>query len=226
LRIIGHRGAAARCPENTLASLRYALECGVDGVEFDVRATGDGHLVLMHDASVDRTTNGSGLLRHMTLNEVKRLSAGGEPIPTLDEALETLKDRVKEVFVEIKEPDIAIKVLEKVETAGMLKQAVFTSFYHWCLREIKDLEPRAETCPIVPCEPVSVYCIARSCGACRISINKKYVTRRLVEQAHAFGIIVHVWTVNDPDEMRRLADLGVDSLVTDAPDTAVRILKQ
>jgi glycerophosphoryl diester phosphodiesterase len=125
---IGHRGAKAYAPENTLASFRKALEIGVDAVELDVRKTKDNELVVIHDADVKRTTDGEGLVSDLTLKEIKGFSSGdGEKIPTLQEALNFLDKKVK-VLIELKEVGIEEPVLSLVQKLGLEKNVVIVSF--------------------------------------------------------------------------------------------------
>ncbi|MEM2727493.1 MAG: glycerophosphodiester phosphodiesterase family protein, partial [Candidatus Bathyarchaeia archaeon] len=125
---IGHRGAKGYEPENTILSFKRALELGVNAIEFDVRRTKDGEIVVIHDAEVDRTTNGKGLVGELTLSEIKSLSTEkGEKIPTLEEALDFL-DRKSKIFIEIKEVGIEEKVLEIVRRKGLEDNVIIISF--------------------------------------------------------------------------------------------------
>jgi glycerophosphoryl diester phosphodiesterase len=115
---VGHRGARAYAPENTLASFKKALEIGVDATELDVRKTRDGELVVMHDADVKRTTNGKGLVSDMSLAQIKALSSDGDKVPTLGEALDFLSGKVI-VFIELKEQGCEEQVLAEVRKRDM-----------------------------------------------------------------------------------------------------------
>ncbi|MEM2375782.1 MAG: glycerophosphodiester phosphodiesterase family protein, partial [Candidatus Bathyarchaeia archaeon] len=126
---VGHRGAKAYEPENTLRSFMKALELGVNAIEFDVRRTRDGELVVIHDAEVDRTTDGKGLVSELTLREIKALSTEkGERIPTLEEALDFLDRKVK-ILIELKEVGIEEKVLEAVKRRGLEDNVIIISFH-------------------------------------------------------------------------------------------------
>ena len=138
---IGHRGARAYAPENTIASFKKALEIGVDAVELDVRKTKDKQLVVIHDADVKRTTDGEGLVCELTLKEIKGFSAeGGEKIPTLEEALDFLDKKVK-VFVELKEEGTEEQVLRVVHDRGLEKNVVIVSFLEDALRKVRVRRP-------------------------------------------------------------------------------------
>jgi glycerophosphoryl diester phosphodiesterase len=137
---IGHRGAKAYEPENTLRSYKKALEIGVDAVELDVRKTKDNQLVVIHDADVKRTTNGKGLVNELTLEQIKGFSAEkGEKIPTLKEALDFLDKKVK-ILIELKETGVEEKVLSLVRENGLQKNVIITSFLEDALRKIRELD--------------------------------------------------------------------------------------
>lgn len=216
--VVGHRGMRYVEPENTLRAIKRALDSGADGVEIDVRTTKDGALVAMHDETVDRTTNGRGRLRDLTLEYVRSLDAGkGERVPTLDEVVEFVKERGI-LFVELKEPDIVEGVVEVLERTGGERFAVLVSFYHWALLEAKELNDRIATGVIFSCDPVSPHALALEARAELLIPKAAYATRRLVERAHERGLGVAVWVVNTPAELERFRRMGVDAVVTDRAD--------
>jgi glycerophosphoryl diester phosphodiesterase len=142
---IGHRGARAYAPENTLTSFRKALKIGVDAVELDVRKTKDNQLVVIHDADVKRTTDGEGLVSELTLNEIKGFSAEqGEKIPTLEEAFDLLDKKVK-VFVELKEPSEEEQLISLVRKKSLEKNVVVVSFLEDALKKVRELNKNIET---------------------------------------------------------------------------------
>ena len=141
---IGHRGARAYAPENTLASFKKAMEIGVDAVELDVRKTKDNQLVVIHDADVKRTTNSEGLVSELTLKEIKSFSADGEKIPTLDETLDFLDKKVK-VFIELKETGIEEQTLSIVHAKGLEKNVVIISFLEEALKKVRESDKDIET---------------------------------------------------------------------------------
>jgi glycerophosphoryl diester phosphodiesterase len=224
--IYAHRGASARAPENTLAAFRLAREFRADGVELDVALTADGVPVLLHDDTVDRTTDGSGMLSALTLEEVKRLDAGqwkgpeysGERIPTLDEALAELQGMI--VNIEIKpaadvEP-VARLVVDLVRKHGIASTAIISSFAWEAIEAVGRLEPSIKTAfifgrarPELPpgdFRPVFLH------------PHYSLVDREYVEQTTRDGFRMNVWTINDEQEALRLIDLGVEGLVSDVPD--------
>ena len=149
---IAHRGASGIAPENTIAAFKKAIEIGVDAVELDLHGTADGEVVVIHDASLDRTTNGHGPINQATLETVKRADAGawfasefaGEPVPTLAEALECITEKTVAVL-EIKDPLIAEAVVVKVRETQTLNLTVIISFHTTVLETVRTLEPRIPT---------------------------------------------------------------------------------
>lgn len=227
VKVIGHRGARGYEPENTLRSIRRAIQLGCHIVEVDVRMTRDGHLVLMHDETVDRTTDGTGRLRDMTLAEVRRLDAGlGERVPLLSEALELARSHGVEVIVEVKEPDTVNKVVDVVRECGVVDKVIVASFHHPVVKEAVEAEPGLRGGVIFMCEPVDPAYVARSAGASVLIANYRYVTSRMVRLAHEAGLEVYVWTVNTAREARLLAGLGVDGIASDKPDVVFKALRQ
>ncbi|HHW48137.1 MAG TPA: glycerophosphodiester phosphodiesterase, partial [Clostridiaceae bacterium] len=156
--VIAHRGAPKHAPENTIAAFRKALELGAEGIELDVHLSADGHLVVIHDEKVDRTSDGKGLVKEKTLEELKALDFGswfskefkGETIPTLDEVLELLKSWTGIINIEIKGgsvfyPNIEEKVVRKIEKLKIEEKIIISSFNHYSLVEIKKLNPKIKT---------------------------------------------------------------------------------
>lgn len=208
--VISHRGAGALAPENTLEGIRAAALCKADYVEVDVRLSRDGELVLMHDESVDRTTNGKGLVEELDLKELKALRAHGQEIPTLGEALILSKELDLGLVVEMKEEGLEELV------AGALKEGecIVTSYYHSSLYEIKDISDLRTGIIIasLPIKPVQLALWARA-----DAIFPKRVNPRLFKEAHQMGLSVYPWTVNTRDSASWLLRLGADGLVTDDP---------
>lgn len=250
--VIGHRGAAAAAPENTLPSLAHAADVGVDAVEVDLHATADDRLVLLHDPTVDRTTDGSGPVEGMALSELRELDAGhgftpdrgrshpfrgrGVRIPTLREALEATDDLP--VVLEAKTAAAGRLLVERLDgsDAGRRLMAAGPGLAAAGLTEEAGRRARwrcaskAELRPYVLLGKVGLGApFAPDVDALLVPERyriTKVVTRRLVRQAHRDGLGVHVWTVNRPDRMRRLLDLGVDGLVSDVPGRVRRILDE
>ncbi len=224
--IIGHRGAAAHAPENTLQSFETALRMGADMVELDVQMTKDGHLVCIHDYEVDRTTNGSGQVCEMTLEEIKSLDTGrGQTIPLLSEVLDFAKGRIG-VNIEIKVPDVEEQLLKLVRERDMLDEVIFSSFFHSSLSIIKVLEPNAVIAVLFNSEIENVVQYAKNLNADAINPLFLITTAGLIEEAHQQGLKVFPWTINDKEIMREFFVLGVDGIITDMPGHAVNVLDE
>jgi glycerophosphoryl diester phosphodiesterase len=244
-KVVAHRGGSALAPENTLASIANAIRLGADCCEIDVYASADGHLVVMHDKRVERTTDGHGDLTKMTLAEIKRLDAGsrkdkrfaGERVPTLDEALAKLKDSGCKAIIEIKMPGISEKVVDAVRRANMVDQAMVLSFDENVIREVRTLEPRLEyglnvAMPKEIAEkPLAeradwVAAKARQSSGCFVSLKYNSLSAELMAELHRRNVVVWAWIVDEPDAMKSLIDWGVAAIVTDRPDVACRLLEK
>ena len=220
---IGHRGARAYAPENTISSFRKALEIGVDAVELDVRKTKDNHIVVIHDADVKRTTNGEGLVSELTLKQIKDFSTeGGEKIPTFEEAMDFLDKKVK-VFVELKEEGVEEQVLSIVHGKGLEKNVVITSFLEDVLKKVRELDKEVET--------GLIYARHRNPLKAALELKANYLVALYrfmhtanVEKAHENGLKVVVWTVNTPGEAEEYAEKGVDGITSDKPDILTKII--
>jgi len=214
---IGHRGAKFYEPENTLRSFRKALELGANAVELDVRRTRDGELVVIHDAEVDRTTNGKGLVSGLTLEEIRSLDAGkGEKIPTLEEVLDFLDNRVK-ILIELKEAGVEEKVLKLVHEKGLEKNVIIISFLEDALRRVRELDKDVETGFIFVKhnDPVKT---AVELKANYLLPLYRFTHSDLIRKSHENGLKVIVWTVNDEKEASEYAGKRVDGITSDKPD--------
>lgn len=214
---IGHRGAAAYEPENTLRSFMKAVELGVNAVELDVRKTGDDHLVVIHDAEVDRTTNGRGLVNELTLEEIKQLTTGkGERIPTLGEALNFLGDRVR-ILIELKEGGLEEKVLELLYKTKMKRNVIVVSFHEEVLERMRELDRDVET-GLIYVRHENPADTALRLGARYLLPFYRLTNARDVKRAHEMGLKVIVWTINDRAEVLEYAKMNVDGIASDMPD--------
>jgi len=228
--IVGHRGAMGHAPENTMASFERGLALGADLIELDVHLSADGHLVVIHDPTVDRTTDGRGYVKDMTLAQLKELDAGswygpefaGQRIPTLPEVLEWARGRVG-LVVEIKNgpvfyPGIEERVAEALEAYGMEDEVVVISFDHRCVRRVKELRPRIAAGILYVGRLADPVAVARAAMADALHPNVNYLTAEDVREAHRAGLAVSTWVVNDPSWAQELAGMGVDSIGTNYPD--------
>ena len=249
-----HRGDSTRAPENTLEAFRKAVEAGAGGLELDVRLTRDGHVVVIHDATLDRTTSGSGAVRAATLKEIKGLDAGhgfsqdggmtypyrglGLEVPTLAEVLEEFPDISVNIDIKDGRPGNGEAVIGVLRRAGAEGRALVVSKYHVAVRRVRKVSGGSVASGASRREIAVFYLL----GALRLEglLKPDYdalqvpvtyaklalVTRRFVRAAHARGVRVDAWTINDPAEMRRLLDLGVDVVMTDHPDALASVLAQ
>ena len=218
---IGHRGARAYEPENTLRSFRRALEIGVDAVELDVRKTKDDLLVVIHDPDVKRTTNGYGLVSELTLEEIKQFSTErGEKVPTLEEALRFL-DRKARVLIELKENGIEEKVLFIVHGNGLQNTVIIVSFLEDALRKVRELDSEVDT-GLIYVKHKNPIKAALELKATYLVSFYKFTHTANVQKAHENGLKVIVWTVNDPAEVAEYAKKGVDGIASDKPDILTR----
>lgn len=222
---IGHRGAAGHEPENTLRSVRRALALGVQGIEIDVRLV-DGELIVLHDATLQRTTSGRGAAARKTFAQLRALDAGaGERIPTLREIFETVERRAF-INVELKGRGTAAPVEsligEFVEQRGWAHaDFLVSSFSRSELRSVKD--PRIPI-GLLLTRPTRLYALsARRVRAGVVSPALRFVSRRFVEDAHRRGLRVFVHTVNEPQDVERMREFGVDGVFTDFPERVSRV---
>jgi glycerophosphoryl diester phosphodiesterase len=215
-KLIGHRGCRGEEPENTLLGMRSALAKGVDGIEMDVHLTRDGKLAVIHDDTVDRTTNGQGAVSGFTYQALRRLDAGkGEKVPLLEEVLELTKD--VELFVEIKCDGAERAVVRAIEQAGRVHNASVKAFNHRIVRRVKELNRRIRTACLMVGTPVCGHQVLAAARADILSVSAHYIDKKLVDDCHGHGKQVFAWTVNDQDLFDRLARMKVDYIATDYP---------
>jgi len=231
--VISHAACAGHAPENTLAGLRLALHMGADAVEVDVHLSADGIPILMHDDSVDRTTDAQGPVASLTLAELRKLDAGarspfesfrGEKVPTLAEALELTRGRAL-LIIEIKPLDVEGAVLEEVRRAGALDWAMIWSFHPGVVAGARRREPRLPAGLLTHSLSDAIAQQALELGAQGTGVYYQNLTEEGVRLAHRKGLAVHAWTVDQPPDMHRLAAAGVDGIVTNFPDRARSLLR-
>jgi glycerophosphoryl diester phosphodiesterase len=215
--VIGHRGARALAPENSLQGIRAAATCSADLVEVDVRLSAGGALVLMHDETVDRTSNGKGRVEELSLQDLLGLELDGERIPTLKEAVSLVRELGMGLVVEMKEEGLEELVAQELKGC----RAMVTSFFHASLAEIKMICP-IKTGIIISSLPVKPVDLALLAGA--DAIFPKRINPNLFTEAHRYGLEVYPWTVNQRNEAIWLLRLGADGLVTDDPGLIRKIV--
>lgn len=232
-----HRGASAYAPENTLEAFQLAIDMDADGIELDVHQTKDGIVVVCHDEAIDRTSDGAGLISEMTLDELKKYNFFGRfqseypnvKIPTLKEVYELIKPSRLTVNVEIKASgfDFVKKVCEVTAECGMKNRVIYSSFTHQNLTDALTCEAEAATAPLYSngLENAPVYAKNLGASALHPHFQEVYDAESYVENAHALGIRVHPWTIDDEENLKKLTGMGVDALITNKPDVANKIVK-
>ncbi|HMG84971.1 MAG TPA: glycerophosphodiester phosphodiesterase family protein [Terracidiphilus sp.] len=215
---IGHRGAAGHAPENTLASIERGIALRADMVEVDVQRTGDGALVLMHDKFVDRTTNGSGRLSAMRLDDLRRLDAGnGEKIPLLGELLEAAKGRVG-LILETITPGIGPIVSKFVNDFGFRDPVIFASFLHTDLLRIREQDSAALTMALLEGVPIEPITFAMDAKATHVGIGLDSATPEFVDALHKCGLQVCAYTADTDDQIDLAKSLNVDGIISNFPE--------
>ncbi len=222
--IIGHRGARGLEPENTMRSFQKGLELNVDYIECDVHMTKDDHVVLMHDHTVDRTTDGSGLVNSFTFDEIRRLDAGkGERVPTLQELLDLARGKVR-LHIELKDETATDSTVSLVEENGMEAEVFLTSGNTETLKRVKELNPSIPTEHIFGNPPDDAIERALSVGAKRVSCHISHLTDEFVQKAHENNIEVIAWPPNTVEEAKKAMECNVDLICTDRPDIVTKDL--
>ena len=249
--VMAHRGGQGLWPPNTLYAFQKAVDIGVDVLELDIHATADGVLVVRHDDTVDRTTNGQGAIRNLTLREIKALDAGypwtanggatypyrgkGITIPTLEQVLETLPNVRLNIDIKPQAPKVVPLFAKTLIRYGRQDDVLVGSFHDNQLSHFRQLCPRIATAAGVRETQVlfglsllhlsAVYQpLANAFQVPEYSGRLHVVTPTFVHAAHAHNMEVHVWTVNEISDMRRLLDWQVDGLITDYPDRLMSLI--
>ena len=218
--IMGHRGAAALEPENTLRSIERAVEIGVDAVEIDVRLSKDRELVVIHDSTVDRTTNGSGPVSGYSLDDLKKLDAGGgQTIPTLQEVMELIGHEVK-LVIELKEEETERMVVELIKRNNLDDNVYVISFWHELVKTVKVIESCIKTGVLLVGCPVDT-CVASQASADALVMKYNFVNRHFVEMVHKDGLQVFVWNIDDRYLLKPYVDMGVDGIGSNDPRVLV-----
>ncbi len=223
--IVGHRGARGVKPENTLSAIKYAIEKGVDIVEVDIRRTKDNHLILLHDEDFKRLTGRALKPSELELSFIKEnITIDGEPIATLDEALELVNGQVS-MFLEIKEPETIDDVLEAVLKHNALHWIAIISFYDEALIIAKELLPAVKT-GLVYFKPPGRIFEAKKLNADFVLPYYKIATAKANAVAHKLGLKVVVWTINDIDLAKEMLDRKADVMATDYPELLVKFREE
>jgi glycerophosphoryl diester phosphodiesterase len=250
--VFAHRGGGGIYPENTLEAFRYSAEMKVDVLELDIHATSDGKIVVLHDSSVDRTTDGSGKVKEMTLAELKKLDAGYQfstddgqtfpfrgkniTIPTLEEIFNNFPQMTFNIEPKQAEPSIIIPFCRLLREKKKTDKVMVGSFNQTVIDEFRRECPEVAT-SASPSE-VSEFLAYQKSGLSgsytpvmqALQVPEQIggvqiVTQDFVESAHKLNLQIHVWTINETIDMQRLIDLGVDGIMTDYPDKLLELVK-
>ncbi len=233
---IAHRGASGTAPEHTRPAFMRALELGADMIEMDIQLSRDGYLVVFHDETLERTSNGQGAVREHTLADLKALDTGswfgeafaGEPLMTLEEVVE-LVGRKAMLNLEIKSPpgdwsNVALKTIAVLTYAGILGTTVVSCFEMQALQKVREISPSARI-GVLWHDPEweGAWRWARELAAWSFHPWAKVVTAEGVRQAHQHGLRVLTWTVNEPEEIERVLSMGVDGVMGDFPERFLQV---
>ena len=251
--VFAHRGGGGLFPENTLEAFDYSAKMGVDFLELDVHSTADGKLVVMHDSSVDRTTDGRGKVNDLTLAELKKLDAGylftndggkifpfrgrGITIPTLQEIFDAFPQMKFNVEPKQTTPSITKPMCEMIRERNMTDKVIVGSFRQTAINEFRTFCPEVATSgtPAEVSEFLAMYKTGIAASytppmqALQVPVNAGFlnvVSKDFIEAAHRQNLQVHVWTINDANEMQNLIEMGVDGIMTDYPDRLLKLLDQ
>jgi glycerophosphoryl diester phosphodiesterase len=224
--VTGHRGVAGLEPENTLRSFQCALDLQVDAIELDIHLTKDQQLVVIHDSTVDRTTDGSGAVSDLTLYEIQQLDAGhGEHVPTLQEVIDFVAQKTV-LQIELKGLGVEHKVDRMIKANHITEKVIITSFRHTMVKTVKRLNPQLATGVLFLGLPIDAPRLAHDAHADAVHPHVNYVDAQLVEHCHRHGLSVRVWNTDDPTQMQEMISLGVDAIGSNRPDLLLPLLKR
>lgn len=246
--VVAHRGASGYAPENTMAAIKKAITMGVDMIEIDVQLSKDNEVVLMHDLTVDRTTNGKGKVRDLYLEEIKKLDAGkwfssefsGEKVPTLEEVIQAINGQCKLLIevkrVKSKKLEIENKIVQLINKYNAYNWCIVQSFETQVIKNIQALDKSIECHKLVTMNisvlPLHIDSRIKTGTIYKYktvqSINPyfKMLNKRKVNKIHSRGQKIITWTVNEPEDMKRMIEMGVDGIITNYPDRLIQLLKK
>ena len=235
---VAHRGASAQFPENTLLSFRKAIEQGVDALEIDIHRTADDELVVLHDSTLERTTNGRGNVCDHNLQEIRQLDAGqGEKVPLLTEVIQLARESQIRLCVEIKgateteELAIAEGVIRTLEATDFLSQTIVTSFSSKSLLHAKSLSPEVSTM-LDPSPqdgsltPRQICAQVLRAGANCLSYDFRFLTPAIVRECQLSGLALWPWDPYEPEDIQQVLKLNIDGIMTNRPDMLNKVLHE
>lgn len=237
LEIFAHRGYSAKYPENTLAAFKAAAKLPIAGVELDVHLTKDQQVVVIHDEKINRTSNGKGFVKDLTLQELRKFDFGswfsdefrGEKIPTLAEVLEEFKYKDHKINIELKSnifvyAGLEELVLQEVEKFGLKDRVIISSFDHEAIKRMGELDPDIEIAPLFSHSIFNIVPYCSTIPADALHVSYYAVMRRPVLEAIQAGMPVRVYTINKTEQAEILQNLGVDGFFTDHPEEMMKFL--
>lgn len=238
--VIAHRGASAYAPENTLSSLKLAVEQGAQAVEIDVQLTKDGKLVVIHDWKVDRTTNGEGYIHELDFDYIRSLDCGswfsdefkGERVPTLKEVFEVIPETMM-LNIEIKEIErgrsgFEKMVLDEIYEAGRLDSVIISTFHHGIIKRLHEMEPKLKLALLTSSEILNLNKYLDDNGLKSYSYHPEVnlITKDTIKELEERDIKTYVWTVNTLVDFKWLASIGVHGVITNYPDVMLEEIKK
>jgi glycerophosphoryl diester phosphodiesterase len=235
--IFAHRGASGYAPENTMAAFQKALEMGADGIELDVHLSKDGHLIVCHDETLQRTTNGMGWIKDLTLEEIRQYDGGswfgkvyqGEKVPLLEEVLDLIQPTKVLLNVEIKNgiviyPGIERRVINLIRRYALEERTIISSFYHHSLVASKRIDPLIKTGVLYAVGWFEPWKYARKIQADALHPAYHNIDAAFVEACITYGVEINTYTVNEETDIKRLAEMGVTGIITNYPDRGLRMV--
>jgi glycerophosphoryl diester phosphodiesterase len=228
--VLAHRGYSAKAPENTMAAFELALAVGADGIELDVHMTRDGEIVVIHDDTLDRTTNGKGPVSDQTMAELRELDAGswfspefaGERIPTLKRVLELIKDKDVLLNIEIKTglgfQQLNEELVPLLDRYDRWERTIISSFNHYALAHLISLKPQARTAILYMAALVNPWVYAKSIGATALHPYYPGIIPEIVTASQQNGMMVNAWTVDLEADIQRVKMCRVDGIITNEPE--------
>lgn len=222
--VVGHRGAAGLKPENTLAGFREAVALGADFAECDVHLTKDNQVVVIHDDTLDRTTNGKGAIRALTLDEIRQHDAGGgEQVPTLDEVLDVVTPKLR-LLCELKNDTVVPAAVAKVRERGLIDRVTFISFNVAALTLARAQGNDVKLGYLLFNPTEADIAFAQYLRTESIEMDYRRACYHVIRAIQGAGLLARCWTPNDPGEFTALTHLGMDSITTDRPDLLLKHL--
>jgi glycerophosphoryl diester phosphodiesterase len=220
--ILGHRGAPREAPENTMRAFRLALEQGADGVELDVQPSADGVPVILHDDTLDRTTDAAGDVAELAWERISAARAGGEPVPRLEEVAAWAAVTGAFLNVEIKRPGVEAAALAAIAAAGRMGATLFSSFDVASVAEVRRLDPSAACWLLTERWGADVLESARDLGVGGVCLHDPLATPAVLDALRGAGLGAVVWTVDKPGRIRALLRSGVAGVITNFPAAGMR----